>query len=151
MDDKAGIVSTQADGLNLSSVQKAAIKLIEEEEGIDISNSDVDVTGMVMKVASLRPIISQGETKTAVIKILMRLPNDYRTHKYCLYFLRVLDNPSILESDVTWIEDQEASNRSLRVKLSNAWSKVKTLIGLGVVSLVTWLVTQIPGWLAALP
>ena len=104
--------------LNLKS------KLANIDKESSPSRSLVDEANLVSRV------VSEGELKKAVIEIFNRLPDDESTHIMCLYVLRIMDNPAILESDVRYIQLRESLSRHKRDVGQKVKKYAYTIIGL---------------------
>lgn len=67
--------------------------------------------------------------------------NDYNTALFSLYFLRVMDNPTIIVNDIQELDTREQKARDLSRKKIETVNRIKQLIGLAAVSGLTALVS----------
>lgn len=79
----------------------------DDEEGSRWSGL-VDSPGRIDRIANSTVLVD------AVVSILNGLNDSESTHTLMLYFLRVMDNPAILECDVRFIQMAEALKRKIR-------------------------------------
>lgn len=89
---------------------------------------------------TLLPVASVEQTQKAVIDVINAMPKDENTGRFMMYFLRVLDNPSVLESDVSFLDSLDQLRRQSRnLKTNAAWTAL-VAIGLLLMYLKGWLV-----------
>jgi len=93
---------------------------------------------LVDEGGTLPKVELKGALKPAVHAVIDSLADDEFGDRFCLYVLRVADNPAILEADVHFIQSKEASKRQRRT----VWEKIKStvilLIGLAITAIASY-------------
>jgi len=83
--------------------------------------------------------VSKGETKTAVVAMIQRMPDDLATSLLMLYMLRCFNDPTIIVADIQDLDDKEVQAKADRKKQAEIKSKIWQLLGLIAVGLLSTL------------
>jgi hypothetical protein len=79
---------------------------------------------------TLTPVTSKGEIKGAVLEMILSMPNDLNTHKFMLYILRVLDQPDIILSDISYLDNRESIKKRIREMKERSKTRFYTAVSL---------------------
>lgn len=81
----------------------------------------------------------------SLVERLLTIEDEKQKHKYALYFWRVLDNPAILQADISWLEAQDALRRQARMMGTNVIKVVVLLMGAAMSALGAFLSAKLLG------
>jgi hypothetical protein len=94
----------------------------------------------------LDPVWSPRILKNSVIEILQHMPETEDTHRMCMYFLRALDNPSVLLEDMHFLDKREQlvrQRRTVKLEVGRTILAMVSLIAGGVAATILAWVTSL--------
>jgi len=129
----------------------------EAQIGVDTPSSATNTTStsspgtvddaLPLGTKVLRRVRGKGETMQALISILQDMPpSDENTLTYALYFLRVLDDPSLIVVDIAGLDAKEAAAKQKQIAINQLKVLILKIAGSGtLISLATYFLTKYAG------
>lgn len=97
---------------------------------VEKRNSGLTEEDPLVSTYTLKRVVAPDKVKKAVVDIIIGMDDNEDTFVMMLYFLRIFDNPAILESDIRYLQTQESLSRRKREVAAQVKKWVLLLIGL---------------------